>query len=171
MTAILVDLEDLRVWTREPITEPEDVTFAEAVIEAVSLRISEELEHGDYLSDPANANTRSARAVALQVARRTYLNPDQEMRTASIGPIGGVAYADDFAAALTLTESELERLGKILDSAGGSSSGGLYVMGIDRADPLMYSLTPDIVLQDSAGSGIVYGADEDYNAFGPEVIA
>lgn len=168
MTAILVDLGDLRVWTREPITAEEDVAFANAVIEAVSLRISEELEHGDYLDVPTDTKTKSARAVALQVARRTYLNPDQETRTAAIGPIGGVAYLDDFAQALTLTDSELERLGRILDSVGGTSSGnGLSVLSIERADPLgRYS--DDVVLQDDkpGSSGIIYGAGEDANAFG-----
>lgn len=163
----LVSLEDLRVWTREPIDTEEDAAFANAVIEAVSLRVAEELEFADFLSDPASDHTRSARAVALQVARRTYLNPDQETRTAAIGPIGGVAYLDDFAQALTLTESELERLGKLLAAAGGSSSGsGLGVVRIERDDPLLYR--GDIILQDDkpGSGGIVYGAAEDANAFG-----
>lgn len=169
MTAILVDLEDLRVWTREAITAEEDVAFATAVIEAVSLRVSELLEHGDYLTDPADVKTKSARAVALQVARRTYLNPDQEVRTAAIGPIGGVTYLDDFAQALTLTESELERLDGILSSAGGSSGSGLGIIRIERDDPLVHSY--DVVLQDDAAgsSGIIYGAAEDINAFGEPV--
>lgn len=167
MADLLVSLDDLRVWTRESIDAQEDVEFATAVIEAVSLRVAEELEFADFLSDPASDYTKSARAVALQVARRTYLNPDQETRTAAIGPIGGVAYLDDFAQALALTEPEQERLAKLLASAGGSSSGnGIGTIRIERDDPLMYQ--NDIVLQDdqAGSSGIVYGAAEDANAFG-----
>lgn len=170
MADLLVSLDDLRIWTRESIDAQEDVEFATAVIEAVSLRVAEELEFADFLSDPASDHTKSARSVALQVARRTYLNPDQETRTAAIGPIGGVAYLDDFAQALTLTESEQERLAKLLATAGAGSSGnGIGVIRIERDDPLMYQ--NDIVLQDDkpGSSGIIYGAAEDANAFGGPV--
>lgn len=150
MSTLLVTLEELQTWTREEIDAPEDVAFANAVIDAVSLRVSEELGHPDYLSDSSDVNTRSARSVALQVARRTYLNPDQEVRTAAIGPIGGVAYREDFAAALELTESELERLSALRKSADGGS-GGLGVLRIERDD--VFAPTGDIVLNDSAAPG------------------
>lgn len=168
MVALLVTHDELRTWTREPIDAEEDVVFADSIIDAVSLRISEELGHPEFLEDSSDVNTRSARAVALQVARRTYLNPDQETRTAAIGPIGGVSYLEDFAQALTLTESELERLARIRrDDSGGT--GGLGLVRIERDDPLLH--TEDIVLQDSAqpeSSGIIYAHQDDAMWFTPE---
>lgn len=166
MTTLLVTIEELRTWTREAIDAPEDIEFAEAIIDAVSLRISEELDHPLWLEDQTHTGTRGARSVALQVARRTYLNPDQETRTAAIGPIGGTAYLDDFAQALTLTESEQERLTKIKGDSGGSTGNGLYTVRVERDDPI--GGPRDIVLQDSYGSGVIYAGEEDAWAFTPE---
>lgn len=162
MVATLVTIDVLRVWTRESIDEPDDITFADAVIDAVSLRVSEELGHPDWLEDDEDPDALSARQIASMVARRTYLNPDQETRTAAIGPIGGSSYLDDFAQALTLTESELDRLAKL--AAGRSGGGGsLSVVRIERDDPLLH--TPeDIVLPDSdapASAGIAYAHESD----------
>lgn len=150
MVEPLVTLEELRVWTRSDIDDPSDVLFAESIIDAVSLRVGEELGFADWLADPADSSTRAARHVALMVARRTYLNPDQQVRTAAIGPIGGVAYREDFAAALELTESELDRLSALRKSADGGS-GGLGILRIERDD--VFAPTGDIVLNDSAAPG------------------
>ena len=168
----LLTLEEIRVWTREPIDLPEDFDFAEAIIAAASLRVAEELEYPDFDAwavDPGDLYLPGAKDVAIQVARRTYLNPDQEVRTAAIGPIGGVSYLEDFAQALELTESERARLAAILGASGGASSGGgLYTVSIERDDPLM--TRHDIVLQDDKplSSGIIYGAEEDAMWFTPE---
>ena len=168
---LLVTLEELRIWTREDIDAEEDIEFANAVIAAVSLRVAEELEYPDFAAwaaDPGDIFLAGARAVAVQVARRTYLNPDQEVRTAAIGPIGGVAYLEDFAQALELTEGERERLAAVRKAAGGASSGGgLYTVTLQRADAL--PARHDIVLQDDMplSSGIVYGAPEDEMWFTP----
>ena len=169
---LLVTLEELRIWTREPIDTEDDMIFAEAIIAAVSLRIAEELEYApieEWALDPENIYVASVKSVAVQVARRTYLNPDQEVRTAAIGPIGGVAYLEDFAQALALTVSEQTRLAAVLkatETTGGT--GGLWTARIERDDPLMVGR--DIVLQDDMplSSGIVYGAPEDAMWFTPE---
>lgn len=156
--ADLLTLEQLRLWTREPIIEPDDVAFAELVIAAATQRVSEYVAFADWLADPASKPYSAAASVAAQVARRAYLNPDQETRTAAIGPIGGVSYLEAFASGLDLTETEMERLDKALADFGGNSGKGLFVLSLTR-EPI--TRRQEVVLNDDAGSGIVYAsADE-----------
>lgn len=165
--AALLTLDELRVWTREPIDADDDIIFAEAVIDAASLRVAEEAGFADWLG-VEGPSAKVARSIALQVARRTYLNPDQETRTAAIGPLGGVSYRDEFAAALELTQSELDRLAKIAAEEGSSSSGnGLFSVALVRDDPFVFN-RGNIVLNDSSGSGIQYAHPDDAWAFGDQ---
>lgn len=169
MSTPLVTLDALRVWTRDPIQGEADVAFAEEVIEAVKIRIEEELDFPDWLETADHAGTRSARQVAMQVARRAYLNPNQETRAGDLGPLGGASYLDDFARGLELTEAEVERLASIAGKHNDSANSGFGVLSIQRADPVVGARRAgrDIYLTTSRGSEIPYASEEDADAFTP----
>lgn len=151
MSDALITLDSLREWTQEPITEDGEVTFATLVIEAAS-RQAKRYAGMQWVLDGTPAPPREVQDIVAGVCRRTFLNPDQETRTASIGPIGGSTYLDDFAAGLTFTDREIAALAKIGAEEGGSVStgGGLWVQQIEH--PQEVGLAGTVIAPMSNGS-------------------
>lgn len=159
----LVTLPELRVWTRESIDAEEDIAFAGYIIEAVNHQVHSLIDHEGWEESAGQATISNVRTIAAKVATRSYLNPTQEIRTAAIGPIGGVSYHEDFTRFLEFTDRELEQLAAVAAEFSGSS--GLGIRRIVRDDVLMgYGHGNDIVLNDSdhpQSAGILYAHEDD----------
>lgn len=161
----LVTLPELRVWTREAIDAAEDIEFAETIIAAVTSRVQTAIDHEGWEASADAHTINLVKSIAGKVASRSYLNPTQEIRTPSIGPIGGSSYHEDFARFIELTEREQEQLADVGDKFSGSS--GLGVVRIVRDDLLMHHGrvgARDIVLNDSdapQSAGIAYAHESD----------
>lgn len=141
----LLTLDELRTWTRRTIADADP--FATAVISAASLKVLNEcnnpVEWVDVSTTPA-----MARMIAVQLAKRTYLNPDAIVAPGGVGPIGGDRYVEDFARTLELTESELETLAKLEGVTTQGEQSGFWVLQVgepEGVDPILY-------LRDSDGS-------------------
>ena len=129
--ATLISFAELATWTQN---DPADVAadpFAAEVLDKVSGLVRFLTGHPEY--EPSNAPF-DVTMVALQVAKRTYANPDQEVAT-GVGPISSRVL--DAAAMLTeLTESERRTLTKY-NPAGDPDNppvGGLWVQPTKRHD-------------------------------------
>lgn len=120
-----VTVPELAVWTREAI-DPED-PWANLVVRAATIKVSDATE-----KDPAytvDTAPNGLKVIVAQLAMRTYKNPDQIIREGSIGPIGGDAYAQAYAAGLSLTEEELLEVGRLTRRDGGRTGKGIKVLG------------------------------------------
>ncbi len=142
----LLTMSELRVWVRRP-SLPDTDEFGLAVIAASSLVVSEECGFPVPEWTPTTAPA-IARQVAIQLAKRTFLNPDAVVAEGGIGPIGGDRFIDDFARTLELTAAEKAQLARI-DGNVSASEQGLWVQRIDPADADYDSI---VYVYDSSGS-------------------
>lgn len=128
----LLTLDELRRWTQDDIEDESDVQFAQWVITTVSNGVRFYAEREWERSD---APSRALDLAAI-VARRGYLNPNQETRTQAIGPIGGVGYdKSGFGAGIAFTPSEIDELETLGLGTSASRTGGLWVQRIEHPRP------------------------------------
>lgn len=127
-SAPLLTMAELRTWTRREIAD--DDAFALAVIDAASLKVRQAASQPDWTIDTV---VPAARLIAIQLAKRTYLNPDAVIAEGGIGPIGGDRYIEDFARTLELTDLEREDL-EGMSPAAATAGNGLWVQPMTRGD-------------------------------------
>ncbi len=144
MTLDLLTLPELRTWTRRAI--PDADPFALAVISAASLKVLDECNNPEDWTS-LNLVPAMVRMIAVQLAKRTYKNPDAIIAEGGIGPLGGDRFIEDFARTLELTAAELDTLAKVT-GVDAKSEGGLWVQ------PLMSDQSTDSILylRDTDGS-------------------
>lgn len=144
VTTPLLAVSELAVWARQEIAD--DDAFALAVIDAASLktRTAAKQPTWDVATIPAEA-----RLVCIQLAKRTFLNPDAVVSEGGIGPIGGDRYVEDFARTLEFTDAELATLADASGSAAAAGN-GLWVQPTSNGE--MLSLDRDVYLFDDSGS-------------------
>lgn len=123
--ATLVNITLLAVMARRPI-EPDD-EFALLVLSEASGLVCDTAQHPEWEQNPANA-PRTARRICLQVAYRTFTNPEFEVQY-GLGPLSGRSL-DLYAMGLNLTEHEQEQL-EALQGATGGAQKGLWVQPLD----------------------------------------
>lgn len=138
----LLTLDELRRWTRKEIEDADQATYAEWVITTVSNGVR---FYGDSNWTVETAPPR-ALDIASIVARRGYLNPNQEVRTGAIGPLGGVGYdKEGFGAGIAFTASEIDDLERLAEEGGGGRAGSrLWVQAIEHPHPLDRTTSTDI---------------------------
>ena len=135
----LLTVAQLAVWAQRDIDDDDE--FAIVVINAASLVVAEKAWHTDWLEIIAPALARvpaPARAVliAIQLAKRTFMNPHAIVGEGAIGPIGGDRIVEDFARTLELTLVEITELEDLRPGASQFSSGnGLWTQPISTARP------------------------------------
>lgn len=113
----IITLAELAVFTRSDPEEVADDPYAKMILELASGLVCDTAAHPEW--ETANSAPRGARRICLQVAGRTYTNPDLET-SSNTGPIGS-RVIDWAAYGLTLTEAEGEELEAL--RGGGTSSG------------------------------------------------
>jgi hypothetical protein len=148
--------EEFATWCQTPIAA--DDAYATAVMDAVTALIVDVAKAPDWELDPSTA-PRVVKLIALRVARRTYLNPDQEV-TSSVGPISS-SILREAASGMMLTESELEQI--LAVAPDGDPSNGLWVQRTTRGP-----LTPAdelVFLPTASGDMIPYAYEGETSAF------
>lgn len=162
--ANLFTREEFAIWCQTTIAN--DDLFATMVMEQATALVVDAAAAPGWELDPSTT-PRIAKLIALRVARRTYLNPDQEL-SSSVGPISA-SVLRDAAAGMTLTESELEQL--LTVAPDGDPNNGLWVQRTTRGD--IEAELPLVFLPTEAGDLIPYAVEGDTSAFGdpPDTLA
>lgn len=159
--ATLINVATLATFARTEI-EPDD-EFALLVLDEASGLVCDTAKHPEWEDSPSTS-PRAARRICLQVAYRTFSNPDFEIAY-GLGPLSGRSL-DLYAMGLNLTEAETEELEDLWPT---SSSGGLWVQPID-GDSTMYP--SEVMAHDRwypASDPIPFLGPEDAYAMTPEV--
>lgn len=144
VTTPLLSVEELAIWARQDIAV--DDAFALAVIDAASLKTRSETKQ--WLWDLSTIPP-EARLVCIQLAKRTYLNPDAIVSEGGIGPIGGDRYVEDFARTLEFTDAELAVLSEA-SGAAAAAGNGLWIQPTSNGE--MLGIDRDVYLFDDSGS-------------------
>lgn len=155
--ANLFTREEFAVWCQTPIAN--DDLFATMVMDQATALVVDAASAPGWELDPSTA-PRQAKLIALRLARRTYLNPDQEI-SSSVGPISA-SILRDAAAGMMLTEDELATLLK-LSPEGDPMAGTLWVQRTTRGER---DLLPIVELPASTGGTIPYAYEGETDAFG-----
>lgn len=122
--ATLVDVPTLALFTRTTIVG--DDPLALLVLELASGLVCDTAQHPEWEDAPLDA-PRGARRICMQIAGRTWTNPDLEVAT-GIGPLSSRVI--DFAAyGLNLTDAEREELEGLRGGPDGGG-GGLWLQPI-----------------------------------------
>lgn len=100
--------------------------YANWICESVSVLLR---DYGDPTWTPLTLPKR-AKIIGLLVAKRTYTNPDNEIRS-QVGPLGSSVQAID-AAGMRLTETEKAELAAIAAGTVDSTGGSLWVQPTNR---------------------------------------
>jgi hypothetical protein len=142
--APFLTVAELATWTRQEIVA--DDPFALVVIDAASLRVREAASQPTWtLADIP----KSARLIAIQLAKRTYLNPDAIVAEGGLGPIGGDRFIEDFARTLELTEYERATLEGLAPAGAIGKGSRLWVQETTRGD---LETAVDVYYFDNSGS-------------------
>lgn len=155
--ANLFTREEFAVWCQQPIAVDDE--FATMVMAQATALVVDAAAAPGWELDPSTT-PRRAKLIALRVARRTYLNPDQEL-SSSVGPISA-SILRDAAAGMTLTEDELAQL--LALAPDGDPTNGLWVQRTTRGD--MEDELPLVFLPTESGDLIPYAVEGDTSAFG-----
>lgn len=134
---------EMSTWTQTDLATISTDAFAAEVMDKASDLIRAEAQHLEWTRDTAPFK---ARLIALLVAKRTYINPDQEVST-GIGPLSS-RVLDEAAMAMSLTESEIVTLQGFAPD-GGESGGGLWTLSIGGST---YDVQPTVYAPDDSGS-------------------
>ena len=131
--ADLITTQTLAVWTQNEPTEVAADPFALEVVDKVSKLAQFLGGHPEWTLAGNTTAPFDVQMVVLQVAKRTYANPDQETST-TIGPIGSRVL--DVAALLTdLTDTERATLVKYNPEGDpNAAKGGLWVLHTTTGD-------------------------------------
>ncbi|MDQ3275340.1 MAG: hypothetical protein M3Q39_10020 [Actinomycetota bacterium] len=164
-----ITLEEFALWCKRKIAANDE--RANLILRATIILINDTAGLYDTAAWTADTAPDRVKLIYIGVAKRNYLNPNQVIREGSIGPIGGDAYAESFAAGMDLTDyeiTELQRLAGVVNTSGqgditvisfttgrGRRGGNAYFLG-DKpgSDPiLMFTATGDPYYFPVVGSG------------------
>lgn len=134
----LITAEELALWTQSETDEVEADPFATEVMEKVSEMARFFGGHADWTRNNAPFDVKM---VVLQVCKRTYSNPDQEVQT-STGPISS-RVLQVAALLLALTPTEKATLTKYNPDGDPDAGGGLWIL---RPTPEPGTSLSDVVL-------------------------
>lgn len=152
--------DEFAIWCGTPIAS--DDAFATMVMATATGLVVDAASAPGWELDPSTA-PRKAKLIALRVARRTYLNPDQEI-SSSVGPLSA-SILKDAAAGMSLTEEELLEL-EALNPDGDPNAAALWTMRITRAPEETLQV---VELPAATGGTIPYAYEGETSAFGDPI--
>jgi hypothetical protein len=149
--ANLITLTDLAGISQQGEIDSED-WYANWICDSVTVLLQ---AYGDPTWTPITVPKR-AKIIGLLVARRSWLNPDNEIRT-QVGPIGSSVQAID-AAGMRLTQVEKDELAAIAAGTIDTSGGSLWVQptnrgAVETGAVVVYTTTAD---HPDSGWGVPY---------------
>lgn len=164
--ADLLTKSKLALWTQRDPAKVELDLFATEVIDVVSKMAcwlgghdGTKLDSAGVaipewtLPDGDNPAPFDVQMVALQVAKRSYGNPDQVVQEGGVGPIGGDRFIDAAALLLSLTDSERATLTKYNSEGDPDGADDLWVLTIDRS-PETSLIAPTLYVSDDQQVGM-----------------
>lgn len=122
--ANLITDQELATWAQVDLTTVQGDAFAQEVLEKSSNLVRDIAQQPTWEIGGDNPAPFRARLLVLKVARRTYVNPDQEIASTT-GPISS-RVADEAAMALSLSDEEVAYLQGL--APGADASDGLWIM-------------------------------------------
>lgn len=153
---------DFATWCGVAIAS--DDAFATMVMQRATELVVDAAKAPGWELTPSTA-PRGAVLIALRVARRTYLNPDQEVQSA-VGPLSA-RVLDDAAAGMSLTDQEREDIAALAPD-GDPTAPTLFTLRTTRGDVEEY--LPNIELPAAGNGGFVeYAIEGDTSAFDPVI--
>jgi len=161
--ADLLTTATLAKWTQnDPVEVAADV-FAVDLISKLSALICFLGGHPDWtLEAGEDLAPIDVQMVMLQVAKRSYENPDEILQEGSVGPLGGDRYADQHALFMDFTESERKTLTKYNpdgDPTPQEGSGEVFVLPTTRGGEAALPQTSPLFLGDNMQTGLAESAD------------
>lgn len=147
--ADIITADEVATWAQRDVAT--FGAFEAMVIEQSRGLVADEAQHIDWLTEDVEVPFR-ARMIALNLARRTILNPDQVVQEGSIGPIGGDRVRDAAALGMELSDAEKTELHNLRGDPTDDGVPGLWVLPTssgDRSFPTIY--VPD----DSASDWLI----------------
>lgn len=114
--------------------------------------------------DPAGAIMApiDVQMVMLQVAKRSYQNPDEVLQEGGVGPLGGERYADVHALFMDFTESERATIAKYNpdgDPTPQDGSGLIFTITTTRGDETTLPQTSPLYVGDNLQTGLAESVD------------
>ena len=100
--------------------------------------------------------------VMLQVAKRSYQNPDEILQDGSTGPLGGDRYSDVHALFMDFTDSERATLAKYNadgDPTPQDGSGVVFTIQTTRGDETILPQTSPLYIGDNLQTGLAESVD------------
>lgn len=141
----LVTVAELAIWTQTEIA-PDDFA-ANAILAAASLIVRDVARQPLWTQVDAPP---MAKLITVQLAKRTYLNPNAVVSEGSIGPIGGDRFLEDFVRTLELTAVEIAQLEAMRptgETGVAKTTSGLWSQPTTRGPvekPVYLSTTPPL---------------------------
>jgi hypothetical protein len=158
--ANLFTRDEFATWCNTTIAS--DDAFATMVMETATSLVVDAAAAPSWELNPATA-PRKAKLIALRVARRTYLNPDQEVQSA-VGPLSA-RVLDQAAAGMALTADELDEI-LALNPAGDPNAPALWTQRITRGEQQTLKV---LELPCAPGGTIPYAYEGETSAFGDPI--
>lgn len=100
--------------------------------------------------------------VMLQVAKRSYQNPDEVLQEGGVGPLGGERYADVHALFMDFTDAERTVLAKYNpdgDPTPQDGTGVIFTITTTRGDETTLPQTSPLYVGDNLQTGLADSAD------------
>lgn len=182
--AALLTPQTLAKWTQSVEAEVVADPFAADLIDKLSALICFIGGHDGTKDDPASTTIPAAKIpewslvadnppgaivapidvqmVMLQVAKRSYENPDQITGEGSVGPLGGDTYADVHALFMDFTDSERTTISKYNvdgDPTPQEGAGVVFTIATTRGAEAALPQTSPLYLGDNLQVGLAESAD------------
>lgn len=156
--------QEFATWSGVELSEVTGSAFAAMCMETATALVVDAASAPGWELTPSTA-PRLAKLIALRVARRTFLNPDQEISSA-VGPLSA-SILKDAAAGMSLTEQEQEQLAG-LTPGGDPNAATLWTQRITRGEELELPYI-DLPASSTTGNGgyVTYAVEGDTSAFDP----
>lgn len=182
--AALLTTQTLAKWTQSDETEVANDVFALDLIDKLSALVCFVGGHDGTKDDPASTTVPAAKIpewslvadtppgavvppidvqmVMLQVAKRSYENPDQVLQEGSTGPLGGDRFADVHALFMDFTDAERSTLAKYNvdgDPTPQEGAGVVFTLATTRGDETTLPQTSPLYVGDNLQTGLAESAD------------
>lgn len=161
--AALLTTQTLARWTQNDPDEVAADEFAVDLIEKLSALVCFLGGHPEWTLEPGvDQAPVDVQMVMLQVAKRSYQNPDQVLQEGSVGPLGGDRVADIQALFMDFSESERRTIAKYNvdgDPTPQDGAGEIFTLATTRGDETTMPQTSPLYVTDDQQVNLDTSAD------------
>lgn len=136
--ADLITFDTLAKWTQNDVAEVTADPLAQEIVEKLSALVRFIGGHDDWTLETGPTRLPiDVEMVLIQVAKRSYENPDQITQEGNVGPLGGDRHVDGYALFMDFTEAERATIAKYNldgDPTPGTGQGEIFTLTTTRGD-------------------------------------